>query len=678
MPAKSHSLFIIFFLYSIFGTFSSAYATSTEKILEYQKLAETKKLWEDRYWILLLHYTKTTFGNWVSEADSSTFFLSGEGQKNPEEELYSAIQAFMTPASPPPGEENWMHPACKFPERKRWIQEKLSIPNSDFAKVDCSRFENWFATLNPKGAKIIFASYYMNAPASIFGHTLLKLDSGDPNRKEILEYSVNYAANADPASTNAIVYSILGLFGGYPGTFALFPYYVKISEYNDIESRDLWEYELDLKEEEVRRMTRHLWELGAASFDYYFLDENCSYHLFSLIEVARPSLHLRDKAPFVIPGDTVKKYIEQAGLVKDIKYRPSLHSKIIQKLRKMNEDERDLYENVMKNGNISLLTNKEPDPKIRTSFLSDTILDSFRYKKAEGDSPKEWDQTYKQLLLFRSKLTDHYEDSGYSPITQSPHVGHGSSALYNEVGTSNLGNFVGFGYRAAVHDLLNTDQGYIPNSSVDYFSLKARYYQDSKKLHLEEFHIIRMLSLTPYNSLGRSISYFVDSGADSSVYKKKGNEEDRKLLEWQALLRPEDLSYTLYRLDDVSKSEKYERVTNANLETTFGYSFQDQFSEGPKRFLFSAQAGAKVRYNGKYDTNAVVAPQIAAYWIANFDSFKAVLSLHYYTFSIYGVPDDYKAQLGFRYAIHANHELRLEAKAQRNYNEASFSYVYQF
>ncbi|TGJ99688.1 DUF4105 domain-containing protein [Leptospira semungkisensis] len=674
MPLKSKYLvFLSVFFFHIY----SVSAIEPETLSKYKQIAESKKLWEDRYWTLLIHYTKTTFG-WESEADSPSFFLSEKGRKNPKEELLATLSAIVSPASSPnPEDKNWMHPRCKFPERTRWLQQELGIPNSDLAVADCSRFEKWIGTLNPKAAKIIFASYYMNAPASIFGHTLLKIDSANEDRKDILEYAVNYAANADPNSTNAIVYAVGGLFGGYPGVFSLFPYYIKIGEYNDAESRDLWEYELGLEQDEVIRMTRHIWELGSASFDYYFLDENCSYHLLSLLEVARPSLHLRNKAPFVIPGDTVKKYIEQANLVKEIHYRPSIHSKILQKVRSMNEEERNLYLKVIRNGDVSPLFSEQENKNIRISLLTDSLMDSFQFRKMERDPYPNQNENYKKLLLFRSKINTDYDDSKNDPITQSPHVSHGSSALYNEVGTSNLGNFYGFGYRAAIHDLLNTDTGYVPNSSVDYFSFKARYYENTKKLHLEDFHFVRLLSLTPYNSLSKSVSYFVDSGADSSVYEKD-KDRQRNALRYEAYVNPVYGSYSLAQFERDSGKDRFERVTNANLEGTAGYSFQDEFSPGPKRFLFSVQAGFKGRYNGKYDTNAVVAPQGAAYFIANFDSFKAVLSLHYYAFGIYNVQNDYKAQLGLRYAIHPNHELRIEAKAQRNYNEASFSYVYQF
>ena len=53
--------------------------------------------------------------------------------------------------------------------------------------------------------------------------------------------------------------------------------------------RDAWQVE------ETARMVEHVWELRQVRFDYYFFDENCSFRLLELLEVARPSLRLTDQ-----------------------------------------------------------------------------------------------------------------------------------------------------------------------------------------------------------------------------------------------------------------------------------------------------------------------------------------------------------------------------------------------
>ena len=107
----------------------------------------------------------------------------------------------------------------------------------------------------------------------------------------------------------------------YRGFFSTIPYYLKVREYRDIENRDIWEYRLNFTEHRVRRLLMHAWELGNASFDYYFFKENCSYHLLALLDYADPTLHLADEFLFwTVPADTVRVIASKPGLVSDIAY----------------------------------------------------------------------------------------------------------------------------------------------------------------------------------------------------------------------------------------------------------------------------------------------------------------------------------------------------------------------
>ncbi|MBN4053178.1 DUF4105 domain-containing protein [bacterium AH-315-L15] len=49
-----------------------------------------------------------------------------------------------------------------------------------------------------------------------------------------------------PDTENALLYVLKGFFGFLKGDFALFPYNVKVQTYSNMESRDLWECELNL------------------------------------------------------------------------------------------------------------------------------------------------------------------------------------------------------------------------------------------------------------------------------------------------------------------------------------------------------------------------------------------------------------------------------------------------
>src|SRR5690606_27193502 len=137
-----------------------------------------------------------------------------------------------------------------------------------------------------------------------------------------MSWAVNFGAMVD-ASDNSIFYIYRGLAGGYPGYFSIVPYVTKIQDYAHLENRDMWEYPLTLDTDEMNWLVEHLWELKDTRFEYYFFDENCSFRLLELMEVARPGTGLLDDFRFAeVPVNTVRN-MHAAGLVEGRVYRPS-------------------------------------------------------------------------------------------------------------------------------------------------------------------------------------------------------------------------------------------------------------------------------------------------------------------------------------------------------------------
>ncbi len=195
--------------------------------------------------------------------------------------------------------------------------------------MECERFQRFIEILQPQSLTYVFSSYYLNNPASGFGHTFLRVNKSpsakDGERYELADYGIGYAAVM--ISDNPLVYSVLGVAGMLPGAFDINPYYFKVREYNDFESRDLWEYDLNFTSEEVQLIMAHIWELIDVNFDYYYFSENCAYRILSIFEVARPELHLVDQLKqHVMPADTVQLVARAPNLVKEIHYRPSVRA----------------------------------------------------------------------------------------------------------------------------------------------------------------------------------------------------------------------------------------------------------------------------------------------------------------------------------------------------------------
>ncbi|RZI89094.1 MAG: DUF4105 domain-containing protein, partial [Pseudomonas sp.] len=253
--------------------------------------ARLQQLAATPYWIALGHYETGKLGGWRSYVDDAKFFLAEDGGHHPDRELAATVQALYAPASL--GDK---HAQCVYPARTRWLREQLDL--QDLPQPDCAEFRQWYQSVDPHSAVLIFPAAYLNSPSSMFGHTLLRIDQAKTRDDDttLLSYAINFGAYIE-GSDNSILYAWKGLAGGYPGLFALMPYQEKLSEYRSLENRDLWEYQLDLTPTETGRMVEHVWELKQVQFDYFFFDENCSYRLLELLQVARPGLDLTSQFP---------------------------------------------------------------------------------------------------------------------------------------------------------------------------------------------------------------------------------------------------------------------------------------------------------------------------------------------------------------------------------------------
>ena len=132
-----------------------------------------------------------------------------------------------------------------------------------------------------------------------------------------------------------------GLFGLYPGRFERVAYYYKVAEYNDFDSRDIWEYDLNLTEEELLRLVLHIWELDSTWFNYFYRSENCSYQSSALLEAVRPEADLLP-APnaTIVPIQTVRDLQRAPGLLGEIRFRPSLYRKFTTRLQPLSRAQR--------------------------------------------------------------------------------------------------------------------------------------------------------------------------------------------------------------------------------------------------------------------------------------------------------------------------------------------------
>jgi hypothetical protein len=487
------SLFFIFIL-TLHNTIAGP--QSFEEILTIAKL---KKLYERREWYVLLHYKP--HGNGVeSLIDDPEFFLSPEGKKNPEAELDATIRALFESELK---DDN--HPKCRFIARYEWLKEEIGFDDKFFSDILCTDFNDKYNRVQPYKAVLVFPAAYMNNPSSMFGHTLLRIDS--TSNSKLIAHAVNYAANVENAG---ILYPVKGIFGFYKGYFKVFPYYDMIRDYNDTEQRDMWEYSLNLSPEEVRRMFLHLWELKDRYSYYYFFDENCSYNLLFLLESARPSLNLTDKIGYwTIPIDTIR-VVKESGLVEKITYRPSMATRIKYFASKLNSKEKEIISRIV-NGDST------PDEITESSGLNrinllDTAIEviQYRYNKGLIDRDK-YLKVFLSTLRTRSELGKITDETINMPVPERPEDSHFSNRISIGIVDERSRGFAEFSYRPAYHSLIDPDTGIIEGSQIIFLETIFRGYSDGRVV-LDALDVIDIMSLSPRDIFFNPLSWKIKTG----------------------------------------------------------------------------------------------------------------------------------------------------------------------
>ncbi|MBS0181210.1 MAG: DUF4105 domain-containing protein [Nitrospira sp.] len=475
--------------------------------------AQQKHLSDQREWHLLLHYRKGPFGGYESEQDDPGFFLSPNGKTDPVAELNATLAKFFSDElvgrSRQPAQ-------CAFIARYHWLKEQLNFDSARLAPLACERFHRWYEDFEVQSISLIFPSAFLNNPASMFGHTLFRVDQkGQTEQTRILAYTINYAADVPPGA--GLAYPIRGIFGSYKGYFSTIPYYLKVQQYRDIENRDIWEYRLNLTENQLRRFLMHAWELGNAYFDYFFFKENCSYHLLALLDYADPDLHLTEEfIGWTVPADTVRLIVSKPGLVSDVSYRPSRSTVIKRKRESLPAAERDLAQRITQDPREVTSPAFAQLALSKQAFVLDLASDYLRYRIETTDSPKpEWKERNRAVLTARSQLRIPSEEFIVRPFARQPELGHKMHRAAIGGGWRNDDTFEEATFRGGYHDLLDPEVGYTPDAQIEMASITVRHYDRADQTRVERATLLNLLSLSPIDSVFHAPSWKLNIGMNT-------------------------------------------------------------------------------------------------------------------------------------------------------------------
>ena len=476
---------------------------------DYLHQAQALQLAHDPVWLNLLHYDRhgsPDAPRYSSQVDDPRFFLASGGQNDSAAELKATVQALF--ARGPDGNE---HAQCRFPARAAWLQEKLGFAPSELPSIACPEFDQWRAIVKAERVTLIFPSYYLNSPSSMFGHTLLRLDPADETHSEWLSWAVNFGAEVVPGD-NSIFYAFKGLTGGYPGRFNVEQYYRKIQEYNRDENRDIWEYPLNLNSVETERMVLHLWELKEIDFDYYFFDENCSYRVMELLEVARPGLKLTERFDnTAIPIDTVRGALDN-GLGSGRVYRPSKASELKDRLRHIPDY---LHPRIIALSHDSEEMEQAWFRALDAPMQARVIEAAYKYLRYRQVGQARDAAAAKTSFTLLKALRAHADALTREDVIAPgpPDLGHGSRRLSIGLGQAEELDYLDFGLRLSLHSLEERQYGFLQGAQINLGNFEGRLDEDGH-LRLQRIDLIDIFSLSPRNGFFKPLSWKIITGLE--------------------------------------------------------------------------------------------------------------------------------------------------------------------
>ena len=484
-------------------------ADNSSYIHKLQQRADDSNLWQHREWLNLGHYrqSKIITDNYSNAVDDEHFFYSDNGKTSPQAELDATLAAFFS--EQPGGNE---HALCRSPARFNWLNQHLQIDAARLPQPVCSDYIEWRSHIHAESATLVFPTYQLNSPSSMFGHTLLRLDPAeDENWSDWLSYAVNFGANINN-DDNSLFYAWKGLTGGYPGQFIVMPYYEKIKEYNRIEKRDIWEYRLNLQPSEVELLVTHLWELKDINFDYYFFTENCSYRLLELIEVARPGIELTDEFVITaIPADTIRS-VEDAGLIESTSFRPSQETVTKQMITDLPTEDYAVLETFLEQP----LDTQDPAFQALDDARQQALLGTtYKLLRLRQNRKARDPETASKSHLLLAKLS-RYPKTPDPLITPpvKPETGHLSKRLTLGALERDGHGYTELGMRMSYHSLEDNEAGYMRGAQINIFGMALRRRNSTGTVYLQSANFADVFSLSPRSRFFSPLSWRVRGGLE--------------------------------------------------------------------------------------------------------------------------------------------------------------------
>lgn len=455
---------------------------------------------QNKTWINLLHYKPNILllGKYQSTVHEESFFLSANGRHDPLYELEALISSINLPP-----EGNNSHVRCKFPARVKWIEASLNMTSQFDVAKHCPLLSEWRHQGKKQSISIILASGYLKNPASFYGHTFIKFNSHDQKLQQagnnLLNNTINYGA-VDTSNENPMMYIVKSISGGYDAAFKKVDFYQQDQNYTENENRDLWEYELNLTQDQVDFLTDHTWETIDKKYTYYFFRENCAFRMIELLEVL-PNINITDQFNvYAIPQSVIQKIkttrYNNASLVKKVNYYPSRQSRLYAKYLALSKVDKQTFKALIESNMDQSNLNYVNAPSENKAAIIDATIDYYsfiednKFKQVSAKTPQ-----YVEALKLRFGLPSSNNIESAIP-ENSPEKGRPPSWVQmGHIYSNEFGGGTSINIRPAYYDQLDSNSAHVKNASLTMF--ETQFVAVNNQISLRKLDIFSVDSVNP-------------------------------------------------------------------------------------------------------------------------------------------------------------------------------------
>ena len=453
----------------------------------------------DATWLKLGHYERSgsSPSGWRSAVHPGDFFLSRDGAIDPRAELQATLAAFR---APPDGDPD-RSARCRFPARLMWLRKRLGVSLDLGPELHCPAFEAWTQSGTVGSISVIFASGFLGNPASYYGHTLLKFNfRGSATHTSLMDESVSYGAILDGRHDGPVTYIARSLTGNYDAGFSHIRFYYHDHNYGNEELRDLWEYRLDLPQDDVDFVVAHAWEVLGKRYTYYFFRGNCAYQMAEVLEIIDGLSIIPSNRPWTIPQSMMQQLTTKSfhgrPLVAAIVYHPSRQARFYDRFRSLSPGDarltRALVEKQVSFGDPGF----EQRPIASQQAVVSTLLDYYQFV----DNPLA-EASVQARSDYAAALAERYRLPAGDPAIQrsdpeSPDRARPPGWTQFAGGhNSATGGSVSIRVRPAYYDALDFDSGHVRYGSLSMGDTQVDFLHD--RVRLNKLDIIRIESVNP-------------------------------------------------------------------------------------------------------------------------------------------------------------------------------------